>query len=351
MTPILIVDDEAPIRAVISRWLEQSGLQARTADSAEAAMKAMAEEPASVAICDIAMAGQGGIWLIRELRAKYPHTGVVVATGVDALPPDVTLRSGIAAYLLKPLRPAELLHAVRDALAWHQRAIDAERWRDQLETERGERAALLDGMLEGVSAQSVDDVGAVLSSVLADTAALEHASRVASLATAVARALCVVEPELSHIRSAALLHDIGKLAVPTALLRKPAALTSHERAILRRYPEEGAAIVRRVPFLEPAAAIIAAVQEKFDGLGYPRGLCDAEIPLGSRIIAAADAYDTMTHARPYRQAMAGADAILELGRCAGSQFDPMVVEVLTGVIASAELATAASDAQPVSPPS
>ncbi len=160
-----------------------------------------------------------------------------------------------------------------------------------------------------------------------------HSERVAELALAIAGALGIRRgtSEWDEIRSGALLHDVGKIAVPDAVLHKAGALTGDEWEHMRRHPQVGFEIVNRVELLSTAANIILAHHERFDGAGYPSGAAGEEIPLAARIFAVADAYDAMTSDRPYREAMPVADAIEEICRCSGSQFDPTVVDAFLKV--------------------
>jgi diguanylate cyclase (GGDEF)-like protein/putative nucleotidyltransferase with HDIG domain len=161
----------------------------------------------------------------------------------------------------------------------------------------------------------------------------EHAEKVVALAGAVARRLGIDGEEVERIAAAALLHDIGKVAVPDSILSKPGALNDEEWAVMRQHPVVGERILRAVPGLGPVARIVRHGHERFDGAGYPDGLRGEEIPLGSRIVLACDAYDAMRSDRPYRDAMPAAAAAAELQAGAGSQFDPRIVDALLGYIA------------------
>jgi len=153
-----------------------------------------------------------------------------------------------------------------------------------------------------------------------------HGRDVAALAGAVATAFSLPTEEVDVIRHAAELHDIGKVAIPDAILHKPAALDEAEWAQVRRHTLIGEQIIAAAPDLARVARLVRSSHENYDGTGYPDGLARKEIPLGSRIIAVCDAFDAMTTDRPYREAMAAKSAVAELGRCAGTQFDPDVVE-------------------------
>ncbi len=144
---------------------------------------------------------------------------------------------------------------------------------------------------------------------------------------AIARAMGLSPDQIRVIARGAFLHDIGKMAIPDAILRKPGALDPDEVAIMREHCYRGYQILRRIPFLTEAAEIVYAHQEKFDGTGYPRGLKAEEIPLGARIFSIADTLDAMTSNRPYRAAQSLAAARDEIQRWSGRQFDPDVVQV------------------------
>ena len=152
-----------------------------------------------------------------------------------------------------------------------------------------------------------------------------HSRRVADLSLIVARELSIDGDALLDIERAAILHDIGKLAVPDAILSKPGPLTPEEWTEMRRHPDVGHQLVRDVPFLTRAADIVRSHHERFDGAGYPRGLKMDEIPLGARIFAVVDAYDAMTSDRPYRLARSHEEALREIRHQASTQFDPVVV--------------------------
>lgn len=125
MASVLIVDDEPSIRQLVGRWLGDAGHSYAEAENAEAALAAMAASQAAVVFCDIQMPGHDGIWLTRELRAKYPFTAVVLATGVTSVPPKVSMQSGVLAYLVKPFQRETLIDALRQAMNWHKEAVAA----------------------------------------------------------------------------------------------------------------------------------------------------------------------------------------------------------------------------------
>jgi putative nucleotidyltransferase with HDIG domain len=160
----------------------------------------------------------------------------------------------------------------------------------------------------------------------------DHSKRLAPLAEATARRLGCSSDEQEDIRWGALLHDIGKIAVPDPILLKPGPLTAAEWEIVRRHPEQGEAIVRTVDALRRTATLIRHHQERFDGKGYPDALDGDRIPLGARILAVVDAYSAIRDRRPYKDPRSHHEAVEELRRCKGSQFDPLVVETFLSVV-------------------
>ncbi len=156
---------------------------------------------------------------------------------------------------------------------------------------------------------------------------------IGELALAVGRELHMGPEGLDEVARAAELHDVGKIAVPDAILDKPGALDPVEWSFMRRHPLIGERILLAAPALRPVARLVRSSHERWDGGGYPDGLRGDDIPLGARVVAVCDAFDAMTTERPYRDSVSEDDAIEELRRCAGTQFDPVVVEAFCRVIA------------------
>jgi len=178
------------------------------------------------------------------------------------------------------------------------------------------------------SSSDTDQLRDVLLAVISESRAdlPEHLREVAELARSVGTRMGLAGEELETVVQGAELHDVGKIAVPDAILSKPAALDAHERAIVERHCEVGERILAAAPSMGRVANLVRASHERFDGYGYPDGQSGNEIPLGARIIAVCDAYQAMTADRPYSEALSSTEAIAELRREAGGQFDPKVVE-------------------------
>jgi diguanylate cyclase (GGDEF)-like protein len=198
----------------------------------------------------------------------------------------------------------------------------------------GGRAAASDapGSVDSREAGAQGDVIAALAEALLerDRYTGEHSESVVDLVESVARGLALSMTEIDHVKAAALLHDIGKVAIPDDVLNKPGPLDDDEWKVMRDHPVIGERILRAIPGMGPIARIVRHEHESFDGSGYPDGVAGEAIPIGARIILACDAYHAMTSDRPYRKGMSHAEAIRELADHAGTQFDPRVTEVLIG---------------------
>lgn len=196
----------------------------------------------------------------------------------------------------------------------------------------GGRAAMEQGMLTapagsvGTEHDSAQAVRALATAIAArDDPAGGHIQRVAALAKALGQQLGLQGESLEHLELIAILHDLGKIQTPDAILSKPEALDEGEQATMRQHAAEGGALAARIDFLAPLGGAIRAHHERYDGQGYPDGLAGDAIPLAARIVAVVDCFDVMTHDRPYREKRSAPYALAELRRCAGSQFDPAIV--------------------------
>lgn len=331
---ILVVDDENDIRELMSRWLSASGYAVRTAANADEALHRVRIDAPAVALCDIRMPGRDGHWLASNIRHDAPETAVIMASGVqDAGSAATGLRQGIVDYLTKPFVLERLRESVSRGVEWHKTARDTRRWRETLEGEVAARRQLLFDAVDSLIIDSDADLDVLLCVLTnADREAYAHAYRVAGLAASVGRVMNVDDEELRRLERAALVHDVGKFAMPDAVLRKPAPLTVEEQDLIRQHPRIASELIVTVPYLSAAAELVRDACERVDGLGYPNGAFAADVALGARIIAVADAFDAMTRPRVFRNAVSPAEALAELERCAGTQFDAAVVSAFKQIV-------------------
>jgi diguanylate cyclase (GGDEF)-like protein len=200
----------------------------------------------------------------------------------------------------------------------------------------GQAVTVLLGQTGGSSPGAVAALAAAIDA--RDNYTLSHSEQVVALACEVARRLGLHSKEIASVRDGAMLHDVGKVAIPNEILYKPSPLTNSEWEVMREHPVIGEGILRRTPELADIAHLVRHEHERWDGTGYPDGLQGTAIPIGSRIVLACDAYNAMITARPYRAPMSHDDAIAELSAGAGSQFDPDVVQALLQVLATHQAA-------------
>jgi putative nucleotidyltransferase with HDIG domain len=332
-TRILIVDDDASVRDVISVLLQEEGYECRTASSAEAALDIAAAEAPPLVISDMKMPGRDGIWLLEAFRERYAETAVIMLTGYGDTEAAVDcLRRGAVDYLLKPPKLTDLIRAIERALAKRRIELARKRYQKKLERKVRDRTGELRTALRDIQGTYQTTLLALVRALDArEHETSDHSQRVVKYTEAIAERLSLRGPDLEEIGRGALLHDIGKIGVPDAVLLKPAKLTPEEWKEMRRHPDIGYDMIRSIEFLNTPAAIVLSHQERFDGRGYPRGLRGEEIHIGARIFAVADTLDAMTSDRPYRKGTTFENAVDEIDRCAGSQFDPEVVRAFLDI--------------------
>jgi putative nucleotidyltransferase with HDIG domain len=330
------VDDDADVRDLLRLEFERRGLSADgAASSAEARGLFGTGGRFDLVLCDIDMPGERGTELLAWLKATDPDVAVIMVTGINDAPTAVSaMRSGASDYVCKPFSLAEVRARTDQALEKRRLVLEIRAYQTNLERLVEERTHDVLAAMAEIRSLS-DDLRAAYDATLAamlsaldkrDDETQGHSLRVVSYTERLAKEIGITEPELTAIRRGALLHDVGKIGVPDAILRKPGKLDRDEWLVMKKHAELGYEILRDIRFLRDAALIVLTHQERFDGTGYPRGLKGEEIPIGARIFACADALDAMTSDRPYRKALPYERVRQELIDFAGTQFDPLVVE-------------------------
>jgi putative nucleotidyltransferase with HDIG domain len=327
---ILIVDDEDSIREVVSSMLSSSGFACTQAQSGREALALLQSgEEFELMLSDMMMPVMDGEALLAATKERFPDIPVVMVTAMHDISIALNaIRNGAYDYLLKPFDREQLLATVRRALENRRLKLENRKYQTELEslvTARTEQVRQALASLERSYDITLEALGNALD--LKDAETEGHSKRVTAFTIAIARAMGISGDQIRVIARGAFLHDIGKMAIPDAILRKPGALDPEEVAIMREHAYRGYQILRRIPFLTEASEIVYAHQEKFDGTGYPRGLKGEQIPLGARIFSVADTLDAMTSNRPYRAAQPLSAARTEIDKWAGRQFDPQVVKV------------------------
>jgi putative two-component system response regulator len=307
---VLVVEDDAANRVLLTRLLERAGYRPVTADDGPSGLAAAIELAPDVVLLDVVLPGMDGLEICRRLRAD-PRTvalPVVLLTGRTSVDDVVAgLDAGADDFLSKPFHEAELLARLRSA----------------------RRLELVMAEMEG--AQGV--VAALANAVEAkDSMTEHHCQRLAGLAHLLATARGLDPTSIKGIVFGALLHDIGKIGVSDVILKKPGLLTAEEWVEMRRHPIIGEQICRPLQSSREFAPIVRHHHERWDGAGYPDRLKGDEIPIGARIVCLVDAFDAMVHDRPYREARPLDSVVAELAADAGRQFDPELVECFAGII-------------------
>jgi putative two-component system response regulator len=305
---ILAVDDDPATRTLLVKLLSAQGYAVTTSGTLEEGLADIAEALPDLILLDIKMPDGDGRHLCRRLRA-HPDTADVPIVLMTAHSESgrLWLSTGADAIVYKPFKHEELLSWVR-ALVYARRAQTK---LDRMET-------MLVSIAASVEARSEHRK--------------EHLFRVAWYSQQLAYALGLGHEDVTVIRRAALLHDIGMIAVPDTVLHQPRSLTQAEFAQVKTHTVVGSELCRALPEGDEIASVVRSHHERWHGGGYPDGLAGTDIPLGARIIAVADAFDTLTTDRPYRSALTveGALDVLVLG--SGAQWDPDVVEKISAIV-------------------
>jgi len=326
---MLVVDDETHVRSMVGSTLERSGYEVMLASSASEALDLLEQTSYDLVLTDIVMQDVSGITLLEKVHAQFPNLPVVMVTAIHDISVAIdAMRRGAYDYLLKPFERDHLLKTVERALEHRYLLEESHNYQQSLEHMVKARTDLLRHAMEDLEHSydvTLEALGDALD--LKDSETEGHSKRVTAYTIALARAMEVPPNDIKVIARGAFLHDIGKMAIPDEILRKPGTLTGDEQDVMREHCERGYHMLRKIPFLAGAAEIVYCHQEHFDGTGYPSGLRASEIPIGARIFAVADALDAITSDRPYRKARSFDTAREEILRCSGTQFDPAVVEI------------------------
>ena len=328
---ILVVDDELHIREILTRWLEGEGYCCDQAANGEEAWEQLQQGEYALVLCDIMMPGRrmSGVDLLKMIRKRFPDVAAIMVTAVhDRKTAINALVLGAYGYLTKPFEQNEIIINAANALERRRLVIASRDSERRLEEEVRERTAEVRCREEEIALRLVsaceyrdDETGA-------------HIRRMGKYAELMARELGWSRRLQDAIRVAAPMHDIGKIGVPDEILLKPAKLTEAEFECMKEHAQIGADILSgsTVPVLQMARDIALSHHEKWDGSGYPHGLAGGAIPACARLVAIADVYDALSHARVYRPALPEEGVLATMTEGNGKHFDPRMFECFQGTL-------------------
>ena len=327
---VTVVDDEPAVLDVLVRAARSWNYGCQAAVNAEQALELLERSRTPLLVTDLKMPGRGGLWLVREVRRRWPETAILVVTaGHDTDAAVECLNAGAKRYFLKPINLDEFRHALDGTHQCYrlERAVEERRrWleiqyaRQTRKIRRGFLSAI-DMMVRTLEARDPYTSG--------------HSRRVRHYALRLAQALGFDGRELKRLSLAAKLHDVGKLGVPESILNKPDRLTPDEFDVVRKHPVIGERILSRVVRSRAVLAAIRGHHERLDGRGYPDGLQGPHLSPLARVIAVADTFDALTSSRAYRDALPAAEALAVLEDAAGTQLDPAYVRAFVDCVAAA----------------
>lgn len=363
---ILLVDDDRRVRQLVGLTLPADDYELAFAEDGTDALNAIRRLHPDLILLDYAMPGLHGVDVCTAIRSnpEVADTPIIMVTGhSDDETRQRALAAGANGFLTKPFSPLALEQTIRAMLGGVARPMYAPTMgRSGSERDRASAPVRVAadgpaGPVELPAGRSLEvarhryselhetllpTIEALATALERRTAAPEgHAQRVSLFTAAAARRLGVAPDELEQLRWGAILHDVGMVAVPDAILMRAGPLRPEEWALVRRHPDEGARLLQHISGLGSALAIVRFHHERFDGAGYPFGLRGTAIPLGARVFAVADALDAITTPRPYRPTRTWEQARVEILRGRGSHFDPTVVDVFLEIFDDLQGLTAA----------
>jgi response regulator RpfG family c-di-GMP phosphodiesterase len=330
------------IREILREALEQEGHRVSEAENGKVALDKVHQGEFDLIVTDVKMPVMDGFSLMKNLGDLTDQIPVVVITSFGDIDVAVdAIRLGAYDYIVKPFNISQVTISVQRALERRQLLLENIQYKKSLEHKVVEKtidlirknkkleqqAKLLEGLLRDLRESYEATLDAMVSAIESrDCETKHHCRRVQVYAVMLAQRLGVTPEQLVDISYGSLLHDVGKIGVPDAILLKPGKLTDAEWEVMRRHTLIGHQMISRIKFLRGAADIVLHHHERWEGGGYPHSISGEEIPLGARIFSIIDTFDAMTSKRPYKEALPIAHARAEIQRCAGTQFDPRIVQ-------------------------
>ncbi|MGI8884315.1 MAG: HD domain-containing phosphohydrolase [Pyrinomonadaceae bacterium] len=324
---LLLVDNTLTRRKLLSNYFG-SKYKCDEADSISSAMEKIRQKEYSVVLSSVTLPEFNGLELIPYLQKYSTRTELVILSENDSAGNTVrAFRAGAFEVIQKPFEIKKIDAAIEKAFGQYELKCLKDNYQHHLEALVSERTAELDKALEEVETSYRSTLKALVQALEArDYETHGHSERVVTFSLRLGYELGLDKKALRDLELGALMHDIGKIGVPDAVLRKPAKLNEEEWEQMRLHPLHGQKILRNIAFLEGATRIVAQHHEKWNGTGYPFGLRGEDIDIGARIFSVVDAYDAIISDRVYRKGRPYQEALEELEKFAGTQFDPLIIE-------------------------
>jgi response regulator RpfG family c-di-GMP phosphodiesterase len=331
---ILVVDDEESIRHALQRYLSRAGLTVRTAASAAEALEQLHDGGTALLLSDIRMPGMSGVELVSAALDVDPDLAIVMLSAAnDATTASLCIQRGAMDYITKPFDLADVVQAIQRALRRREAQQARHQFQEQIQGEVATLGAELRRERARLERLSVATLEALVNALEAkDPYMRGHSARIADLSATIAAEIGLPDDDVDRIRTAGRLHDIGKIGTREAVLLRHGPLTPEEFAHVKQHVLTAAQILSPLTHLAEAVADIRGHHERWDGTGYPDGLRGTDIPIGARIIAAAEVYDALTTSRPYQEKLEPEAAVARLNELAGTALDPDVCRTLAGVV-------------------
>jgi putative two-component system response regulator len=326
---LLVVDDEPFVRDLLARWIKDEGYASLTADGPAAARDCLERHAVDLVTLDIRMPGGSGLDLLDEIKERWADTAVLILTAEGNKDSAIrALTAGACGYLCKPVDRQEFRIQVRNGLERRRLIIENREYTHRLEDKVRDQTLALRRAHEETICHLLK------ASLYRDEETGAHIKRTGWYSELLAGAIGWSREQADLIRLAAPMHDIGKIGIPDAILRKPGSLTSDEFAVMRTHSQIGAAMLARSesPTLQMAREIALCHHERWDGNGYPAALRDTAIPEAARIVAIVDVYDALSHDRVYRPAMCEPEVLSIMRRGRGLHFDPFLFDAFMSIL-------------------
>ena len=313
---ILVVDDDKPIRNLLHQKIRRSGYECSVAANGQQALNLLGAHDVDVVITDLNMPGLSGDKLTQIIKHKYAADVIIVTAYLEDFTYDKAIRTGASDFIEKPIRLNELIVRLRRVLRERRLLLERDRAEHELRANVDKLRRAISGVVRAM-ARAVET---------RDPYTAGHQKQVAGLAGAIAKELGLSADRIECIRVVGIIHDLGKISVPSEILAKPTRLSELEFGIIKTHPEVGYDILKPIEFPWPVAQIVLQHHERMDGSGYPQGLTGEDILLEARIIGVADVVEAMASHRPYRAGLGIETALQEISQNKGSLYDADVVD-------------------------